>query len=33
MQQKLTRALKLADVPITSSCLCRMKTAVLSCCD
>jgi tetratricopeptide (TPR) repeat protein len=32
MQQKLTRALTRADVPITSSCLCRMKTAALSCC-
>jgi tetratricopeptide (TPR) repeat protein len=32
MQWKLIRAQKLADVPITSSCLCRMKTAALSCC-
>lgn len=33
LRDKLTRALELADVPITSSCLCRTKTATLSCCD
>jgi hypothetical protein len=33
LREKLARALKLTDVPITSSCLCRTKTATLSCCD
>jgi tetratricopeptide (TPR) repeat protein len=34
LQEKLARAMKLADMPITSSCMCRIKTQPAeSCCD